>query len=202
MNSLALARTKSNRLARAALLLALDHHGDVERNAPRDRLVGAQRFDEGHELPLVVACAAPVDDLATVGQRVDLWLERRRAPQVQRIDRLHVIMAVEQHARAAIRSACAIAFGRDHRVPRGRADGRLETEARQVFRHMVGGGEAEVLVGAVGRNRRDAHQLKQAIDALVEIGIDPVEHGGQGFGGRSHRWLRNGGFWMPRFRGA
>ncbi len=38
--------------------------------------------------------------LAPIRQRRDARLERRRLPQVERIDRLHVIMAIEQDARA------------------------------------------------------------------------------------------------------
>ena len=86
-------------MLRAALLLALDHHGDVERQLAGDRLEGAAGLDEGHGLAFVVAGAARDDDFAPAVERFDARLERRRLPQIERVDRLHVVMAVEQDAR-------------------------------------------------------------------------------------------------------
>ena len=87
-------------MLRAALLLALDHGGDIQRQLAGDRLEGAAGLDEGHGLAFVVAGPARDDDLAPAGKRLDARLERRRLPQIERIDRLHVVMAVKQHARA------------------------------------------------------------------------------------------------------
>ena len=79
----------------AALLLAFHHHGDVERQLAGDRLEGAAGLDERHGLAFVVAGAARDDDLAATVERLDARLERRRLPQIERIDRLHVVMPVE-----------------------------------------------------------------------------------------------------------
>ena len=68
----------------------------------RDRLAGPAGLDEGHHLALVVAGAAGADDLAPVRQRRHPRLERRRLPQLERIDRLHVVVTVEQHVRRAV----------------------------------------------------------------------------------------------------
>ena len=119
-------------MRRAAFLLALDQHGDRERQLAGDRLEGAQRLDEGHHLAFVVAGAARDDDLAAVGRRGDARLKRRRLPQRQRIDRLHVVVAVEQHMRR-LAVAGAIRLGDHRRMPAGRAQRRVEAEARQSF---------------------------------------------------------------------
>ena len=84
----------------ADFLLALDQHGDVGGDAAGGLLPGAQRLDEHHRLALVVHRAARDEALAV--RAIDqLRLERRAVPEIQRIDRLHVVMAVEQHVRSA-----------------------------------------------------------------------------------------------------
>ena len=158
-------------MLRAAFLLALDHGGDRQRQLAGDRLEGAAGLDEGHGLAFVVAGPARDDDLAAAGQRLDARLERRRLPQVQRIDRLHVIMAIEQHARAGD----AVRLAHHHRMALGWAHVGGKTDAAQVGGHMLGGGPALFLVRRVGGNRGDAQQRKQALDAFVDILVDAVQ---------------------------
>jgi hypothetical protein len=86
----------------AALLLALDHHGDRQRQRAGHRLVGAASFDESHSLPLIVAGAAGNNYFSAVGQRLHPRLERRMGPLVERVDRLHVVVTIEEDARLAI----------------------------------------------------------------------------------------------------
>ena len=105
---------EAEQVFRAALLLALDQHGDVERQLAGHRLEGAAGLDEGHGLAFVVAGAARDDDLAPAVERLDARLERRRLPQIERIDRLHVVMAVEQHARRFAVALPAVAALADH----------------------------------------------------------------------------------------
>ena len=93
-----------------------------ERQLAGHRLEGAAGLDEGHHLAFVVAGAARDDDLAAVGQRRDARRERRRVPQIERIDRLHVVVAVEQHARALAVAA--------RRRPCRRRSGDLRSDAR------------------------------------------------------------------------
>ena len=71
-----------------------------ERQLAGHRLPGAAGLHEGHQLAFVVAGPARDDRLASVRQGGDARLEGRRLPQIERIDRLHVVMAVEQHAAA------------------------------------------------------------------------------------------------------
>ena len=158
-------------MLRAALLLALDHGGDRQRQLAGDRLEGAAGLDEGHGLAFVVAGAARDDDLAPAGQRFDARLERRGLPLVQRIDRLHVVMAVKQHARAGN----AVGFADHHRMALGRAHVGGKADAAQVGGDVLGGGAALFLVGRVGGNRGDAQQREQTLDALVDILVDAAQ---------------------------
>ena len=74
-------------------------------SAPGDALPGPHRLDEGHQLALVVLGAARHDHLAVGLVGGEARLERRRLPQLQRIGRLHVVVAVEQHVRRAVARA-------------------------------------------------------------------------------------------------
>ena len=58
-------------------------------------------------------------------------LERRAVPQLQRIDRLHVVMTVEQHVRTPA-PPCAAGLGDNGRVTGGRviAAGRVDPGVR------------------------------------------------------------------------
>ena len=105
------------------------------------------------------------------GQRLDARLERRRLPLVQRIDRLHVIMAVKQHAR----TGNAVRFADHHRMALGRAHVGGKADAAQVGGDVLGGGAALLLVGRVGGNRGDAQQREQPLDALVDILVDAAQ---------------------------
>src|SRR5581483_4457392 len=91
----------------AALLLACDHGGDGGRQLSGHRLERPAGLDEARSLALIVTGAAGDDDLAPTGKRFDARLERRRLPEVERIDRLHVVVAVEQHARPGTVAALA-----------------------------------------------------------------------------------------------
>jgi hypothetical protein len=165
---------KRHEVFRADFLLALDHDGDVDRQRPRHRLPGAAGFDEGHQLPLVVLGTARDDDLAPVGVIGDDGFERRPVPQIERIDRLHIVMAIEQHMWPAI--GAAIGFGDDGGMPGGRPHLGLEAQRRDVLGQMIGRRLAIAGKGRVGRDRLDPQQCEQPLEAVVEIGIDAVEH--------------------------
>ena len=78
-------------------------------NAPVTDFQAPAGLDEGHQLALVVLGAARDDDLAPVGMVGDHRLERRTIPEIERIDRLHIVMAVEQHMRTRL-AVSAIGF--------------------------------------------------------------------------------------------
>ena len=82
----------------ADFFFALDEELDVERQAAGLLQVRLDRLDVHEHLALVVGGAARVD-LAVAHRR----LERRAGPQIDRIDRLHVVVAVEEDRRLARR---------------------------------------------------------------------------------------------------
>jgi hypothetical protein len=102
---------KRNEIFRSDFFLALDDDGDVDRQRTGHGLPGPAGLDEGHQLTLVVFGTARDDDLAAVGMVGNHRLERRTMPQIERIDRLHIIVPIEQHVRPPL--ATAIEFGDD-----------------------------------------------------------------------------------------
>ena len=106
------------------------------RDAAARLLPGPQCLDEHHRLALVIDRAAGDETLA-VRPVDELRLERRAGPQLQRIDRLHVVMAVEQDMRAAI--AVRPGVVREHdRMPGGGAQRGGEAQAGKLAAHPFG----------------------------------------------------------------
>ena len=84
-------------------------------------------------------------------------------PQLKRIDRLHVVVTVEQHPRLAVSSpTChgfAVAGFADYdRMTVGRAHLGGEADGLEISGDVVGSGAAGVLIGGIGRDRLDAQQ--------------------------------------------
>src|SRR6516165_4725844 len=101
---------EAEQMLRAAFLLAFDQHRDVERKFAGHRLKRAARFNKRHRLAFVVASAAGDDDFAPVIEGVYARFEWRRVPKIERVDRLYIVVAVEEHARRlAISAVCALA---------------------------------------------------------------------------------------------
>ena len=129
------------------------------------------RFDrlEVHEdLALVVGGAARVD-LAVADRR----LERRRLPQLERIDRLHVVVAVEQDRRRALGAEpVAVDDGIARRLDQPDV---LQADAA----HLVGGPlGAAPDVGRVLRQRADAGDREvvlEFVDVAIAVGVDEVD---------------------------
>ena len=80
----------------ADFLLALDEELDVARQAAGLLQVRLDGLDVHEHLALVVGRAARIDLAVAHGR-----FERRRRPQVDRVDRLHVVVAVEENRRLA-----------------------------------------------------------------------------------------------------
>src|SRR5262249_55054420 len=135
---------EAKQMGGAALLLTLEHGGDLQRQHTGDSLVSAAGFNEGHRLTFVVTGTTPHDDLAPVGRGRDSRRERRLLPQIERVDRLHVVVAVEQDVRAL--AIAAVAFGDDDRMPLGWTYAGVETDAGEIARHELGRAATLVLV--------------------------------------------------------
>ena len=167
---------------RARFLLALEQHRDLAGQAA-GLAEGAAGLDEGHELTLVVG-RAPGDDPLAVLQ---LGLERIGGPQIQRIDRLHVVVTVEQHVRC-------IAMGRlgvteHHRAARGRMHGSLEAKLGQLLRQPRGGLVAVRRIGDVGRDGGDRQKLEQPAERSGPVRVEGLKDGID----RGHGRLAGGG---------
>ena len=93
---------KRNEILRSDFFFALDDDGHVDRQRAGHGFPGPAGLDEGHQLALVVLGAARDDDLSPVGMVGDGRLEWRTVPKTERIDRLHVIVTVEQHVRPPV----------------------------------------------------------------------------------------------------
>src|SRR5262245_17171544 len=82
----------------ADFFLPFDEEPDVQRQAAALLHVRFNRLDVHEDLALVVRRAARVNlSIADIG------FKRRRGPQIQGIDRLHVVMSVKQNRRLARR---------------------------------------------------------------------------------------------------
>jgi hypothetical protein len=171
-------------ILRADLLLALDQDRDVDRQRTRDLLPGPAGLHKGHQLALVVLGAARDDDLASIGVIGDHGFERRTMPEIERIDRLHIVVAVEQHMRPRILAAVGLtssspassSLGDNRRMAGGRPDLGGKAERRDILGQMIGRFLAIVGEGRIGRDRLDPQKRKQPLQAIVEIGIDAVEN--------------------------
>ncbi len=152
----------------AHLFLAFEDDLDVHRQRAGLRQV---RFDGLHvheDLALVVDRAARVE--LAVAHR---GFERRRRPELQRIDRLHVVVAVEEDGG---RASGAEPFGVDHRMP-GRLDetGAVHADAGEFGGRPLG---AAPHVGGVFRQGRDAGNGEVALELLdepVAVQIDEID---------------------------
>ena len=137
----------------ADFLFALDHELHVHGQAAVLFHVRFDRLEVHEHLALVVGRAARVD-LAVADRR----LEGRRLPQVERIDRLHVVVPVKQNRRR-LRRAEPVAV--DDRIAR-RLD---EADVLQAdAAHLVGAplGAALHVAGVLGQ-RADARNRQEAL---------------------------------------
>ena len=112
---------------RADLLVALEEEAQVDRQPPGGLHPGLDRLEVHEQLALVVAGAARVDALVLVAR-----LERRSDPLVERVGRLDVVVAVDEHGRRVRPRHCshsAVTIGWCARLVHR---GALDADARQL----------------------------------------------------------------------
>ena len=175
---------------RAGFLLALEQDRHLAGQLAVHVLVGAAGFDEGHQLALVVGRAA---------RRRSPSGHCRRYRSTARTDRPSRARAGRPAARrSGRRTAHAGRRRRDGRPP---SDGRACRAPRPRSRSTVqigdepfGGAAAFRGIGGIGRDRFDAQQPEQPLQAAVEIGVEMVKHRGESGHGRflSNRRNPNG----------
>ena len=134
---------------RAGLLLTLDDQLDGDRRGvpAGGGQVRADAEQVEGDVALVVDGAAGVQ-LGTVGALDDRRLERRVLPQLQRVDRLHVVVAVDQRDRGALVGGRPL--GEDRRRARGRPDldGREAGAAQRLGQPLGAGGTSAACAGS------------------------------------------------------
>ena len=152
----------------ADFLLAFEDELHVHRQPAVLLQVRLDRLEVHEHLALVVGGAARVD-LAVADRR----LERRRLPQLQRIDRLHVVVAVEQDRRRAGRAEPVAV---DDRVAR-RVDQPDVLQADPP--HLVGAplGAALDVAGMLGQraDARNREQRLQLLEIAFAVDVDEVD---------------------------
>ena len=141
-------------------LLAFEHVLHVDREAAAGRQHRTGRHDVGMDLALVVGRATGEDPVAD-----DDRLERRRGPQVERVDRLDVVVAVDEDGRG-VGGVQPVRV--DDRMPAGLDGFRVFEAGRgQGLDQPVGRGPAVV---GVARQRGDAGDAKERLVRL-EAGV-------------------------------
>ena len=164
-----------NEILRADFFFAFDHDGDIDGQRAGDGLPGPAGLDEGHQLALVVLGAARDDDLSSVSMVGHGRFEWRTVPEIERVDRLHIVVTVEQHVRPSIARPVAVGFGDDRGVARRRPDFGCEAERGDIPGEVIGGRLAIAREGGIGGDRLDPQQAEQPLQTVVEIGIDAIE---------------------------
>jgi len=96
-------------------------------------------------------------------------------PLVERVDRLHVVVTIEEDARLAI--GFSVAGFPDHdRVAFRRPHLGGEADAVQIGGDKFSRGATGILISGISRDRLDAQQREQATKACIQIGINPLQH--------------------------
>ena len=170
---------------RAGLLLALDQQLDGDRGgvAAGGGQVRAHAEQVEGDVALVVDGAAGVQ-LGTVRAVDPGRLERRVHPQLRRVDRLDVVVAVDEGDGRAVVGATATR----RRRPGRPAVGQISTVGKPVRRsasasHVGAGGDVG-RVRRVGGDRRDAQPGVEVGVQVVEVGVDEVAFGAAHGAGR------------------
>ena len=158
-------------VGRARFLLAFEQQDEARGQGAVDGLPGAAGLDKGHQLALVVG-GAPAADHGAVRRVLDSRVEGRAVPQLQRIDGLHVVMAVEQQAAALARRRA-----RHHHRMAGRVHHRrVESEVRQFVPKPVRGRAHVRREGGIGRDRGDAQEGPEPFDRPGQPRVQPLQH--------------------------
>ena len=167
---LALAPQQAGEVLRAGLLLAL--HDQLDRDRRRRRAArgqaGADAERVEQHLALVVGGAPGQQQAVALG-----GLERRAVPLLQRLDRLDVVVPVDQDDRGARVGGGPL--GEDGGQP-VRAVSQTSATGKPMCTQVHGepfGAEPHVAVPlGVGGDRRDRQPLLQVVDELARVGLD------------------------------
>ena len=167
-SALAFFDEKGRQRRRSGLFLALEQRGHLTRR-PAELLEGSAGLEKGHELAFVVRRAARHDPVA-LRPGFQLGLEGRAQPEVQGVDRLHVVVAIEQDMRRV--AAAGLDIADNHRPAFGRVLGRLESKRAEFADQPVRRPLAIREMRGNRGNRRDRQESEQPIERRRLIGVD------------------------------
>ena len=142
----------------ADLLFAFDQERDAQGQV-RASLEQAGERGDGHEVRTLVISGPAAPDASVADDR----LEGRRGPEIQRVGRLHVVVAVEDDMGPLLRAAPAA----EHDRVEGRGDD-LDLEPRLLEQpaDMLAGAVHACLEGRVGGHARVLHVIDQFADEI------------------------------------
>ena len=155
----------------AHLLVALEEEAQVERQPIGSCQPGLRRLEVHEELALVVARAAGVDPVVLVAR-----LERRSDPLVQRVRRLDVVVAIDEHG-GRVRAGVQPVAGDDRVAARLVQLRVVDPDPGQLVGHPLRGAAHVVPAVGIGADRLDAQELVQAAHVLVGV-VAQVGKGG------------------------
>ena len=127
---------KDGKVFAADFLLTFNHKSQVAGQGSSGFEIGLDGLQVGEVLALVVGAAARVN-----GTSLNARLERRRIPQVERLGRLHVVVAVYHEVRRAAPATITVRrLGNDDGMAGGRADFRFESDGAAMGDEPFGAG--------------------------------------------------------------
>ena len=159
---------KAGQICTAGFLFAFQKDGHRHRQLARDGFPGPARLDKGHQLALVIGRAPRVQFARAIGKRDEGGIERVRGPQFQRVDRLDVVVTIEQDRGAG---AFAVMAQHDRMAP-GVADRGIKADRLEVGHMPFGAGAGFSSEGRVGGDGFQPDCLEQAVQHVVKIGVD------------------------------
>ena len=156
----------------ADFLLAFDDEGEIAGQRSAGLQVGFDGVEMGEMLALVIDGATGKERAA-----LDARLERRRFPKVERLGRLHVVVAVHHKVRSG-RAACfrPRRLGDDNGVAFGRAEARLEANLAAVAQQPLGAGGEILLVLGLGGHAGEAQVFAQFADEACFVLLEVIEN--------------------------
>ncbi len=171
-NSFAIALDRCVEVRRADLFLAFHHDFQIDRQRSARVHVCVDGGQMHHDLSLVVDGAAS-EDLAVA----HVAFERRRLPQIERVDRLHVVVAVNEHGRLPGRAEPLAVC---QRIAAGLELARIESGLAHAFDQPVATASDLAALFRIGAYRRDGDEplefgesaLLFALAACDEVRID------------------------------
>ncbi len=179
-------------VGRPGLLLALEHVADVDGQTSLGLQPGTHGPQVEMDLALVVRRATGEDPAV-----LDARLEWRPDPQVERIHRLHVVVAIHEDGRCAVGVQ---PVGVHHRMSAGRGHlDVLQAPSLQPLRHELGRSHHVRVVLRERPDARDAQEVDVVGQALVRRAVqegvdagDGVGHGSSGHVTRPPRCTHGG----------